>query len=932
MERLIPIDVINQLGGEISNEDFLGQDKPRLTESQYCDRLATHLGSMVRRPLSLSKYKTQSDKAKVAVVVPVFNALDDVKQCLASIETSTHPNFHLLVADDASDQKVVAWLREYTKNRSYATLIESKENLGYTKNVNRAIASVGDFDYLILLNSDTIVCENWIEKLLVCYFDDNTVGIAGPLSNTAGWQSVPNLRGDNSLPPHVNVKKLNKFLENNSLHPYYPMSDLVNGFCMCISKKVLTEVGEFDEESFPRGYGEEDDFCMRARAAGFKNVLATTAYVYHSKSKSFGHSQRIELATASRKVLDKKYGKDGYRILTEAIGKNPMIEAVRNNLRKLYTPFKRRYSSIGEEVYRVETMHSLYSAKNPKIFVHLHLHYLSMADYFAAYLKNIPFDFDLFLTINDEVDEKELKSTFDTQRTKNVVVRYFENRGRDVFPFLKVLKEVGDSYEYALHIHTKKSAHNPLFGTRWLGHMMSRLLYNESYIENLIYIMQSFDVGLIVPEVMKELVPNYKWGKNKDLVANLFSQSNIAPTVLESRLVFPAGNMFWVKPAALKKIYTKGIEVNDFPPEPIPIDGTLAHALERAWSYIVSDAELSTAIAEPDPQHALINERRYFEEKLLNPSDIEDIITQTVIRKEPLALIRYFDGEGAFYKASEWTKSFLKDRMAYYFGQGEYTHTDAKKIRDLILSSLENADIIGIPNLDIVDEMIKFMNRYADGDIEKLPYIRRRYNESIDCNSAWRILSSFELVLNALGSDASFCTKDIHYDLVLSGALYRLMDKADKISVVTSQPVTKYIEQLFGKTVRQYSIPQRAIDNDNLRYTRHYPHVYNDILANLLESDLTGELFLVGAGPLGKAYCQKIKKRGGVAIDVGAVFDSWINFHTRPEHARKGKGLDTDLLLTSENIRRLTSGQVEPKIEIDVDDLPMKKRNKYLSA
>jgi hypothetical protein len=117
-----------------------------------------------------------------------------------------------------------------------------------------------------------------------------------------------------------------------------------------------------------------------------------------------------------------------------------------------------------------------------------------------------------------------------------------------------------------------------------------------------------------------------------------------------------------------------------------------------------------------------------------------------------------------------------------------------------------------------------------------------------------------------------------------------------------------------------------------LRYTRHYPHVYNDILANLLESDLTGELFLVGAGPLGKAYCQKIKKRGGVAIDVGAVFDSWINFHTRPEHARKGKGLDTDLLLTSENIRRLTSGQVEPKIEIDVDDLPMKKRNKYLSA
>lgn len=929
MDRLIPVGLIEQFGGEVISEESQGLSKLHLKESDYCKYLDSHLSTVVRSPLNLLKHKEKLDKAKVVIVVPVFNALEDVKQCLASIETSTHPNFHLLIADDASDEKVVTWLREYTKGCSYATLIGSEENLGYTKNVNRAIASAENFDYIILLNSDTIVCGNWIEKLLFCFFDDDTVGIAGPLSNAAGWQTAPNLRGDSSLPPHLNVKKINIFLENNA-HPYYPVSDLVNGFCMCIKKKVLTEVGKFDEESFPRGYGEEDDFCMRARAAGYKNVLATTAFVYHSKSKSFGHSQRVELATASRKVLDEKYGKDGYRLLTESIGKNPVIEAVRTDLRKLYSPYSKTYTTIGEEVCKIETKRTLHRTKNPTILVHLHLHYLSMANYFAAYLKNIPFDFDLFLTVSQEVDESKLRAAFDLPRSKNVAIRYFENRGRDVLPFLEVLKEVDDGYEYALHIHSKKSVHNPSFGTSWLSHLMSQLLYSEAYVENLIYLMESFNVGLIVPEVIDKLLPSYKWGRNKEIVEKLFSRINVNSIDLDSKLIFSAGNMFWVKPAALKKLYTAGIKANEFPPEPIPIDGTLAHALERAWGFIVNDAGLKTIIAKPDNHHVLINERWMFERKLTTPSNIEDLVAQKINSKEPLALIRYYDGEGAFYKAGNWTNEFLKDRMVYYFGEGDYGRHDAEEIRDSILTSMESADIVGIPNLDIFDNMVAFMQRYANGSIEKLPYIKRRYNKSIDCNSAWRIISSFELVINALSSDAVFCTKDIHYDLLLSGGLYRLMNRAEKICVITSQPVAGYIEQIFGKAVRQYSVPQRAIDNDNLNDTRHYPYVYNDILTSLQGSDLTGELFLVGAGPLGKAYCQKIKERGGMAIDIGAVFDSWMNFHTRPEHSREGKEFDANLLLTSKNVWRLTSGQVEPKSTVGVEDLPSKKINKYL--
>ena len=77
------------------------------------------------------------------------------------------------------------------------------------------------------------------------------------------------------------------------------------GFCMLISAPCRAKVGAFDVENFPRGYGEENDFCMRAGAAGFRNVLCTNAYVAHEGGVSFSESTTALMQVGGERLLAK---------------------------------------------------------------------------------------------------------------------------------------------------------------------------------------------------------------------------------------------------------------------------------------------------------------------------------------------------------------------------------------------------------------------------------------------------------------------------------------------------------------------------------------------------------------------------------------------------------------------------------------------------
>jgi GT2 family glycosyltransferase/glycosyltransferase involved in cell wall biosynthesis len=255
--------------------------------------------------------------ASVDVVVPVYNALEDVKKCLASLQRNTDGfNVRIIVVNDGSEKDTSEWLREFCKGKPLFQLIEHAKNSGYTKAVNTGLKA-SSADYVVTQNSDTIVSKGWLTGLIRCMESAPSIGIVGPLSNAAGWQNVPYLHDEtgafavNEIPNGYSVDEMADIVRVSSKR-VYPRLPLVNGFCFMIKKAVINKIGFMDEENFPIGYGEESDYCLRAADAGFELAIADDVYVYHSKSKSFGHEKRVQLSQEGLSRLKIKHSSDKY--------------------------------------------------------------------------------------------------------------------------------------------------------------------------------------------------------------------------------------------------------------------------------------------------------------------------------------------------------------------------------------------------------------------------------------------------------------------------------------------------------------------------------------------------------------------------------------------------------------------------------------------
>ncbi len=248
----------------------------------------------------------------IDIVVCIHNALDDVKICLDATLRRSPKMRQLILVNDGSDAATSQWLREFTDTIDVPVqLIHNPEQRGYTIAANQGLRAT-PADYVVLLNSDTIPTRGWLERLVACGESDEKIGIIGPLSNAASWQSVPQRfaeSGDwevNELPDGISPDDVAAQL---ALHhqPTYPRAQLINGFCLVIKRRMFNELGYLDEATFPRGYGEENDFCLRAVAAGFELAIADDCYVFHAKSKSFTHARRLELVKDADKILHGKH-------------------------------------------------------------------------------------------------------------------------------------------------------------------------------------------------------------------------------------------------------------------------------------------------------------------------------------------------------------------------------------------------------------------------------------------------------------------------------------------------------------------------------------------------------------------------------------------------------------------------------------------------
>lgn len=237
----------------------------------------------------------------VDIIIPVYNAYEDLVKCLESIYkyTDLEKNRLILVNDNSPDERIKPLLEKQKEKK--AIVFHNDSNKGFSNNVNLGMKQSTSND-TILLNSDTVVTERWVEKIVECAYSDESIGTVTPLSNNATLCSVPEFCQENVLPEYLSIEQAAAIVERCSMKKY-PRITVAHGFCMFIKREVIDTIGFFDAETFELGYGEENDFCCRAEQAGYHHVMCDDTYIYHSGTKSFVSKEKEKYSRLHEKIL-----------------------------------------------------------------------------------------------------------------------------------------------------------------------------------------------------------------------------------------------------------------------------------------------------------------------------------------------------------------------------------------------------------------------------------------------------------------------------------------------------------------------------------------------------------------------------------------------------------------------------------------------------
>ena len=257
----------------------------------------------------------------VDVIVPVYAGLAETRACIESVLNApvTVP-FELVVIDDCGPEPALReWLRGLAE-QGRLTLLENAENQGFIVSVNRGMALHDDRD-VILLNSDTEVANDWLDRLRAAAYQAADVGTVTPFANSgATICAYPLFCVDNALPAGWSVAALDALMRKINPDAGVDLPTSV-GYCTYIRRDCLQAVGLFDAFAFGRGYGEENDFSMRARYAGWRHRLAADVFVLHRGGVSFGNDKAALVAQAGLTLRERHPAYD--LIVAEHIRKDP---------------------------------------------------------------------------------------------------------------------------------------------------------------------------------------------------------------------------------------------------------------------------------------------------------------------------------------------------------------------------------------------------------------------------------------------------------------------------------------------------------------------------------------------------------------------------------------------------------------------------------
>ena len=315
--------------GARAKERVTQQFSPAVLESRLEAALTTILDA-ARAP---SERLSVSTRSAPAIVVTVYNAADALKDCLDSVFAHTPGEaLRLIVVDDASDSPDVAAVLAEVEDDPRVSVVRHDQNQGYTRSVNHGIEVAGARD-VVILNSDVVVTPGWLEGMLAPARADARIATVTAMGDNAGAFSFPEADKVNPTPEGLDRDLFARMIVQASAGADPVETPTGSGFCMFIRRAALDAAGGFDETAFPRGYGEENDFCMRLMKAGWRHVITPAAYVRHRRNASFGAEREALLKSAQARLAQIH---PEYRDAVEAAFSSETMADLRRRARSAY--------------------------------------------------------------------------------------------------------------------------------------------------------------------------------------------------------------------------------------------------------------------------------------------------------------------------------------------------------------------------------------------------------------------------------------------------------------------------------------------------------------------------------------------------------------------------------------------------------------------
>lgn len=244
--------------------------------------------------------------ATVDILVPVYEGLEETLECVDSVLNSRRLNrtpHRLIVLDDASPNRKLSQRLQALAKKGRLTYVRNAHNLGFIGNMNRGMRlhSRGD---VVWLNADTRVHGDWLDRLRDAAYRSADIASVTPLTNNGELMSFPASCVSHPMPSaaqHAELDDLARQLAQPAME-----IETGCGFCLYIKRQALDVVGYLDEVHLQRGYGEETDWCLRARALGWKHMGAVNVFVAHQGGISFGSEKSLRVAQ-NNALLRRRY-------------------------------------------------------------------------------------------------------------------------------------------------------------------------------------------------------------------------------------------------------------------------------------------------------------------------------------------------------------------------------------------------------------------------------------------------------------------------------------------------------------------------------------------------------------------------------------------------------------------------------------------------